>query len=379
MTAPRKAFVHSPELDQYPYPPECPFNTSRAGRTRAVLESMGLLGGADRVVTAAPAAGRDLLEMFHTADYLDALFEAPGREIDQRLFDMGLGTMDCPVFQGVYEANALACGGTLKAAELILAGEAAVVFHPAGGLHHAFPDRAAGFCYMNDIVLACMVLTDAGRRVLFLDIDVHHTDGVQEAFYARNDVLTISMHESGHTLFPGTGFEGDTGVGSGEGYSVNLPFPAEAYDEAYMGAFREVVVPLAGVFDADVLVLEAGADALAGDPLAHLCLTNNVYVDIIEALQAVGKPILVTGGGGYNIENTVRAWALVWSCLCGEQQGHDDMMAGMGGVMLESTDWHGGLRDRVLAPSLEQREAVDAGVAAMIEKVKRHVFPRHGL
>ncbi|MBT3381758.1 MAG: acetoin utilization protein AcuC [Lentisphaerae bacterium] len=376
--APKKVFIHSPELDLYPYPPECPFNTSRAGRTHGIAKSMGLLAGADRSVISAPPAERNVLEMYHTADYLDALASAPERQIDQRLFDMGLGTMDCPVFPGVYEANALACGGTVKGAQLIADREATVVFHPAGGLHHAFPDRAAGFCYMNDIVLACMVLADAGRRVLFLDVDVHHTDGVQEAFYAREDVLTISMHESGRTLFPGTGFEGDIGVGSGEGYTVNLPFPADTYDDIYLEAFMEVVVPLVEAFEPDVLVVEAGADALAGDPLAHLCLTNNVYVDIIEALLAAGKPMLVTGGGGYNIENTVRAWALLWSCLCGDR-GHDDMMAGMGGVMLGSTDWHGGLRDRLLAPSPETREVVAADVGAMVEKVKQNVFPRHGL
>jgi acetoin utilization protein AcuC len=140
------------------------------------------------------------------------------------------------------------------------------------------------------------------------------------------------------------------------------------------------VLPLLHAFNPDVIVLEAGADTLAGDPLAGLSLTNNTMADVINLLLAFGKPILAVGGGGYNVENAVRAWALVWTALCGDQAG-DDFTAGMGGVMLENMDWHGGagLRDRILIPSRFQRESVAPEVDHVIEQVKQHIFPLHGL
>jgi acetoin utilization protein AcuC len=226
-----------------------------------------------------------------------------------------------------------------------------------------------------------MELADAGKRVLFLDIDVHHCDGVQAAFYDRKDVMTISLHQDGRTLFPGCGFVDEIGDGEGEGYSVNLPLPPGTYDEIWLKAFREVVLPVIHAYGPDAIVLEAGADTLAGDPLAGLSLTNNVHVEVINALLAFGKPILATGGGGYNVENTVRAWSLVWTALCGEQRD-DDMIAGMGGVMLETTEWANGtagLRDRVLIPSEEQRKAVDPVVDQVIADVKNTILPIHGI
>ena len=168
-----------------------------------------------------------------------------------------------------------------------------------------------------------MVLAEQGKKVLYLDVDVHHGDGVAYAFYDRNDVMTISLHQNPRTLFPGTGFEDEIGTGKGRGYCVNIPLPIGTYDDAYMLAIKTVVLPLIRAFKPDVFVFELGADALAGDPLANLALTNNVYADIINHLLAFDKPILMTGGGGYNVENTVRAWALAWSVLCGADAGHD--------------------------------------------------------
>jgi acetoin utilization protein AcuC len=289
----------------------------------------------------------------------------------------GLGTSDCPVFAGMYPYATWAAGASVTAAKSILDGRAKVAFNPSGGSHHAFSDRAGGFCYVNDIVLACMVLAQAGKRVVFLDIDVHHCDGVQAAFYGRRDVMTISLHQDGRTLFPGTGFVEEIGEGPGKGFAVNVPLPMGMYDAAYMTTIRKVVLPLLHAYNPDVIVLEVGADTLAGDPLANLSLTNNTMADVIELVLAFGKPILATGGGGYNVENTARAWALVWTALCGEDRRDD--MAGMGGVLLETTDWSGGLRDRQLAPDKAQRDAVDQIANQTIEHVKRLVFPLHGL
>ena len=373
------AFVHSPALEQYPYPPDCPFNTSRAGKARQILLSTGLLGGRGQREVAPAPAGREALLEFHTAKYLDALLRAPQGELTVEGLHMGLGTPDCPVFVGMYEYAALAAGATLTAAELILSGEAAVAFNPSGGYHHAGPSRAAGFCYVNDVVLGCLKLTAAGRRVVFLDVDAHHCDGVQEAFYSRRDVMTISLHQNGRTLFPGTGWEDDIGVGDGAGYSVNVPLPVGTHDEAFARAIREVALPLIGAYGPDVIVLELGMDGLAGDPLANLELTNNAYADVIERALEFGRPVLATGGGGYHVENTARGWALAWSVLCGQADATEDGAAGLGGVMLGSTDWSGGLRDPLRAPSAEQRMRIDPVVDATIQKVKSNVFPIHGL
>ncbi|MHC4483033.1 MAG: arginase family protein, partial [Planctomycetota bacterium] len=314
----------------------------------------------------------------HTARYLHALKSAAQGRWNAEALNMGIGTSDCPVFKGLYDYAVLATGATLTAAELILSGSAEVGFNPSGGFHHAGPERASGFCYINDVALACIVLAEAGKRVLYLDVDVHHGDGVAYGFYDRRDVMTISLHETPAALFPGTGFEDEIGTGDGKGYCVNVPLPIGTYDEMYMKAFQAIVLPLIGAYNPDVIVFELGADALAGDPLAHLCLTNNVYAEIIKHLLSFNKPILATGGGGYNVENTARAWALAWSVLCGETNEYD-MNLGVGGVMLESTDWQGGLRDREFVVRSQQREMVLPGIETAIEKVKANVFGLHGL
>ena len=370
-------FLHSSDLEQYNYPGDCPFSTKRAALTHKTVASMGLLSGPDRTETAPVKATRKELEMFHVPRYLDALERAGKGDLDPDGFAMGLGTPDCPVFRGMYDYAALAAGASITGARLILSGDADVAFNPSGGYHHAGPAKAAGFCYINDVVLAAMVLARAGKRVLFFDVDAHHSDGVQNAFYARKDVMTISMHESGKTLFPGTGFEDEMGVGEGTGYSVNIPLPVGTYDAAFVRAFAEVVLPLMKAFDPDIIIMELGMDALAGDPLAHLHLTNNAHVEIISDVLALDKPILATGGGGYNIDNTARGWALAWSVLCGEQI--DDMSIGLGGVMLENRDWLGGLRDRVLLSDAGLRGEVDAQIETTVRKIRSTVFPLHGI
>ena len=374
----KAAFIYSPDFEKYHYPPDCPFNISRAGKTRKILNSMGLLTGKNKFEAVPESADRLTLKKFHSAHYIHALKNAAKGKLGIEAFNMGIGTPDCPVFKDMYDYSALAAGATLKGASLILSGEADIAFNPSGGFHHAQRETAAGFCYINDVVLACIAFAEAGKKVLYLDVDVHHGDGVADAFYDRSDVMTISLHQNPKTLFPGTGFEDEIGLKNGKGYCVNIPLPIGTYDEAYTKAFNEIVVPLMTAFEPDVIVFELGADGLAGDPLAHLQLTNNVYAKIAERLLETEKPILATGGGGYHIENTVRAWALCWSVFCGEDNSYD-MNIGMGGVMLESTDWQAGLRDRVLTVTNQQEIAVTAAIENTIETLKKNVFKIHGL
>lgn len=378
MPARKAAFIHSEEIEQYSYPENCPFKAQRAGQVRKTLCNMGLLSG-DGIGEVPPtAADRMVVKKFHSPRYLHALKNASKGKWTPEALHMGIGQEDTPLFFGMYDYALLATGATLTGARLILSGEADVAFNPSGGYHHAFPEKAAGFCYINDNVIASMALTEAGKRVLYLDVDVHHGDGVAHAFYQRPDVMTISFHENPKMLYPGTGFEDEIGDGPGRGYCVNLPIPVGTFDQAYLHAFDEIAMPLIKAYAPDVIVFELGADTLSGDPLAHLQLTNNAYVDMINRLLSFGLPILMTGGGGYHFDNAVRAWALAWTVLSGQDVA-DGLEAAVGGVMLESTDWQGGLRDRELAVSDQQRQQVLPVLDASIETIKAKVFPIHGL
>jgi len=373
----KSVFLHSLELEKYSYPDSSPFKTQRAALTRKTLLSMGLLDGISRVEIPPHKASRDELEGFHTPAYLDAVQAAERGDLTPVAFAMGLGTPDCPIFKGMYDYACWAAGASITGAELLLAGEAHVAFNPSGGFHHAQAAKAAGFCYINDAVLAALVFTKSAKRVLFLDLDVHHCDGVQAAFYNRYDVLTISLHESGNSLFPGTGFEDEIGAGPGEGFTVNIPLPAGTYDAAYVRAFKEAALPLIRAYSPDFIIMEIGMDALAGDPLAHLQLTNNAYAEVIGLVSDFGRPLLALGGGGYNVENTVRGWTLAWSVMCGDSAA--DWALAMGGVMLQNTEWFGGLRDRQVVPDTAARIRIEEQINATVARIRERVFPYHGL
>ncbi|MBN1481793.1 acetoin utilization protein AcuC [candidate division KSB1 bacterium] len=372
-------FLYSEQLEKYSYPKGCPFKIERTPRLRKTLASMGLLHGHGRREVEPQPAARHMLEIFHTPRYLDALKASENGGWDIDALHMGIGGPDTPVFKGMHDYGALACGATLYGADLLLSGEADIVFNSFGGFHHAGPELAAGFCYINDVAIACLHLAQRGQRVLYLDIDVHHGDGVQNSVYDRKEVMTISMHESGRFLFPGTGFEDEIGEGEGRGFSVNMPLPPRTYNDAFMRCFNEIAIPLINTFDADIFVFELGADGLAGDPLAHLKLTNDVYQRVLEFLLSQHKPLLMTGGGGYNIDNTVRAWSLAWSVATGVHEDAEAMKFGLGGVMLESTDWMGGFHDHDQPVTDEQRRRVDPEIEKTIRKLKDTLFPIHGL
>jgi len=374
----RLAFLYSPEIEGLSYPPDCPFKTQRAGLTRQRLRSFGLLGLDGRAEVAARKASLTELEQFHTRRYLDELQRAAGGDLTVEGLHLGLGGPDTPVGKDTFEYGAWACGAGLVAADLLLEHRADIAFNLLGGFHHAVAERAAGFCFLNDVVLACQKLAGAGKRVLYLDVDAHHGDGVQAAFYRRNDVMTVSLHETGRTLFPWGGFEDEIGEGPGRGYNVNVSLPPGTYDDAFLGAFDGVAVPLLEFYRPDVIVLELGLDTLAGDPLTHLRLTNNVVVEVLERLLRSNCPMLVAGGGGYHVENTVRGWALAWRTCCSENDEYD-FGFGMGGVMLGSTEWAGGLRDRTLVVTAEQRRAVESELQATLDRVQQHIFQLHGL
>jgi acetoin utilization protein AcuC len=235
----------------------------------------------------------------------------------------GLGTSDNPVFEGIYDASRLVAGGSIDAARRIVE-EDCSAFNFAGGLHHAMPDRASGFCIFNDPALAIRVLRRRFDRVLYVDIDAHHGDGVQEIFYRDPNVLTISIHESGRYLFPGTGFIDELGEGPGLGYAVNVPMPPSSGDAAYERAFEEIVPRLFEKFRPEAVVAQLGADAHYADPLTDLNPTLSGYGRLVSRikeladLHAEGR-LLALGGGGYNLKVVPVAWAVALQIMKGEE------------------------------------------------------------
>ena len=311
----KTAFLYTDAFAAFEYGPGHPLKPVRLKLTYDLIRACGLLDPSDpRLVQPIPARTEDLLS-FHTRDYIDILRAsnsgrpAPGAEA------YGLGPGDNPVFPGMFDWSRLIAGASLAAAEMVDSGETATAFNIAGGLHHAHPSRASGFCYINDPVLAIQLLVDRGRRVAYIDIDAHHGDGVQEAFYGTDRVLTISLHETGRMLFPGSGYENETGADVGSGYSVNVPLPPETDDDLFSYAFRSTVPPLIDAFRPDIIVSQLGVDAFRTDPLAHLNVTTNGFCEIVRMIRDLSPKWVALGGGGYDIANVARAWTLAWAIM----------------------------------------------------------------
>ena len=267
----RSAFVYSPEYLGYKLSDEHPLNPIRLALTESLIDACGLLDGPD-VFRAEPRTATDDEIMYaHDREYVDRvrdLGHAP-RYANPAL-DFGLGTGDNPVFPNMHEASALVAGGSLVAAELVTSGQALHAFNPGGGLHHADRQRASGFCVYNDCAVAIAWLRMLGLRVLYTDTDAHHGDGAQNIFYEDPGVLTISFHETGRYLFPGTGFVDERGSGAGLGYAINVPLMPYTDHASFVECYDLVVPPLARAFKPDIIVAQNGCDGHAIDPLTHL-------------------------------------------------------------------------------------------------------------
>jgi acetoin utilization protein AcuC len=311
----RTALVHSEAYGRFDYGPEHPLRMERLGLTWRLMEAYGLttLGGA--LVTSPDPASEEAIAEFHTTAYIEMLKAADsGREPRGAAF-FGLGPGDNPIFPGVWEVARLVAGGSMLAADLVARGDVDRAFHFAGGLHHAVQNRASGFCYVNDPVLAILRLRARGLRVAYVDIDAHHGDGVQIAFYSDPSVLTVSTHERGDRLFPGTGFVDEVGEREGVGYAVNLPLEAYTDSEMYLEAFDAVVPPLVGAFRPDVIVAQLGIDSHRTDPLTHLALDVQGFTAAVRRVVGLAPRIVALGGGGYDVRNVARAWTAAWAVL----------------------------------------------------------------
>ena len=308
--SPRAAVVWTPEFLTYRLSPDHPLNPVRLDLTIRLAGELGVLDGVD-LLEPEPAPDAEL-HRAHVPSYLEAVRLAPVKGDDPA---HGLGTDDNPIFEGMHEASCLVCGGSLLAAREIAEGRADRAVNIAGGLHHAMRDHAAGFCVYNDCAVAISWLLDHGfERIAYVDVDVHHGDGVQAAFYHDPRVLTISLHQHPLTLWPGTGWPAEYGEGPAAGSAVNVALPPGTADAGWLRAFHAVVPSLLEAFRPQVLVTQCGADTHAEDPLAHLRLSVDghrmIYRELRElAEHTAGGKWLALGGGGYGLFRVVpRSW-----------------------------------------------------------------------
>jgi acetoin utilization protein AcuC len=296
-----------------------PFTVERYRLAYELLKELGLLDGAAVVRVDSPLAPEADLAAFHHPDYLARLREFSAAGAGRADFRFGLGDVENPVFPGMYEWARRCCGGTLEATRLVVDGGFRAAFNPAGGYHHAQPARASGFSYLNDAAIAIGTLVRRGLRVAYLDLDAHHGDGVQQAFYATDRVLTISLHETGKDFYPQTGFADELGEGAGYGYAVNVPFLRHADDLVFEQAFSRVVLPLLAAYRPDVLFTQVGVDGMRSDPLTRLEFTTRSFEFAARSLRELKLPWVVLGGGGYEPLNVARGWALFWGTALGAE------------------------------------------------------------
>jgi acetoin utilization protein AcuC len=330
MTSPKDpyekaAFVYSDAFTRYKFTEDHPFNPKRLEMTLDLMRTLGVLHQ-EEFVTPVPATEAQLLAV-HDSRYLDAVRRASQPDANPDDFSAwGLGTEDTPIFQGMHEASALISGGTLLAADLVMSGQAAHALNMAGGLHHAHRASASGFCVYNDIAVAIAHVREKyGARVAYIDTDAHHGDGVQWLFYEDPDVLTISFHETGKYLYPGTGEIIERGEGRGYGYSLNVPLEAFTEDDSWMNAVRAVLEPVLDKFAPDIIIHQNGCDAHRYDPLTHLSATTRIYAEMPRLTRELahkfcGGRWVAVGGGGYEIWRVVpRAWTMLWAEMAGRE------------------------------------------------------------
>jgi acetoin utilization protein AcuC len=370
----RAAYVYDDRLSLHVLSDGHPMQPVRLQYTNALLRGYAAFDDPGALVVTPRPATREELLMFHTEVYLKAVERlSNGEDVrDAGLF--GFSKMgDNPIYDGMYEAALLSTGASVQAAGLIADGVVPRAFAPAGGLHHAESGHASGFCIFNDPVIAIKALRKRGLRVCYVDIDAHHGDGVQNAFYREADVMTISVHEGPRWLFPGTGEVNEIGEGNGKGFSVNLPFYPNTPDDVFVSAFDEMLLPLIKAFKPDVLATQLGADAYIHDPLTQLGMTTHGYEALVERFDALGYPWLAFGGGGYDLDAVPRCWALAYGIMLG-RRWPDVLPSGAQAFLVSEA-----LRDGAVTVGNASLTKASAWAEEKIKELKRLIFPLHGL
>lgn len=374
----KTAFIYTDEFSKFDYGPTHPFKIFRLKLTYELIKAYGLLSLPGTKYIEAKMSEDEELLLFHDSEYIEVLKAANiGIEILGAYY-YGLGPGDNPIFKGLFDWSKLVTGASLQAAAMVDDGEVDIAFNISGGLHHAVASSASGFCYINDIVIAIKSLLKRGRRIAYIDIDAHHGDGVQGAFYNTDKVLTISIHETGNMLFPGTGFEDEIGEGEGGGYSVNIPMPPFSDDELFVRAFNEIVPPLIKKFEPDIVVSQLGVDSFYSDPLTHLNYTNNGYCEVVRKIKAMSPKWVALGGGGYDIANVAKAWTLAWAIM-NEVEIPDEIPEDF----LKRYSYEGfsnvRLRDEIYLEKGVRKEQMRREVEKVVGFIKEKVFVKMGI
>jgi len=316
------ALVYGEELMKHRLSDQHPLQPIRVKLAVELIRSTGLIEHAHLLPPRRATIAE--LELVHSPAYVDLVRKLSDPEQRPRVAahlieEAGFGSADNPISDELHEGTSLVVGATMVGAQAIESGSALHVFSPSGGLHHAHRDRASGFCTYDDPAIACQWLKDQGHRVAYVDVDVHHGDGVEDIFYTDPDVLTISLHESGRYLFPGTGFPEDSGSGKGRGAAASLPFLPFTWDEPWLEGFEKVVPAMLRRFKPTVLVTQDGCDTHYLDPLAHIAATTRIWPRVGRMFHELAHELcegrwLALGGGGYAIYEVVpRAWTLFFA------------------------------------------------------------------
>lgn len=307
----KTVFVYDDAFISYDFGPFHPLKPIRLKLMAELARSMNLLDSPQISVVKPAMADVEQIQLFHTREYV-GIVERSSRT-GEGLLDLG----DTPAFKGCFESSRLYVGGSILGADLLMQGSADHAFNPAGGLHHAHPDSASGFCIFNDpaIVVAYLKHRYGTKRALYLDVDAHHGDGVMYGFYSDPSLLNIDFHEDGRYLFPGTGFPHEIGKGEARGLKVNVPLYPGAGDQTYLKAFREIVPRMVEAFQPEVMLMQCGADSHFDDRLANLRLTTTCYEEMVRTIHELAHKIcngriLLFGGGGYSLSSVVRCWTL---------------------------------------------------------------------
>ena len=364
------AFIYSDDFVGYNFGPGHALQPQRLVMTYELLTAYGAFDlPGSRLVAAQPAREGDIL-LAHDPEYVEVVRRLSQGEPVANPLIYGFGAIDNPPFAGMYEASLLYVGASIQAAELVASGEERVAFNISGGLHHAMRSRASGFCIFNDPVIVIQKLLREFDKVAYVDIDAHHGDGVQDAFYTSNRVLTVSIHESGAYLFPGTGYVHELGAGEGKGFSVNLPLVPGSGDASLLSVFRQGALPILSEFDAPVIVAQFGADGHFGDPLAHLSYTADGWLEAVREILSLGKPTVALGGGGYDPSAVCRMWTLAYGAMVGRGFPEDipAEFQKRWGVKVLRDDW-------VPKPSASDERRVAQQAARTLEELRRLVFP----
>jgi acetoin utilization protein AcuC len=376
----QSVFIYSDVMSRFDFGPDHPFKPERAQKTYDLCWRYGLLGYQGMAVLAPEPIDPTLLTLFHDPEYLRLLQQADLGRVELNMLAHGLGTPDTPILKGIYEWSRMAVGGTHFCLQQILAHKIQVAFNPLGGFHHAMPDNAQGFCYLNDGVIAVQAARrqNPDLKIAYIDLDAHHGNGVQHAFYQDPKLLFISLHETGRTLYPWSGAETEIGAGPGRGFTVNAPLEPDTDDEVYDFVFDAIVPPLVQSFAPQVIIAELGADTLVSDPLTHLKLTNNSYQRSLKKLLELCPLILGLGGGGYDLYRTARCWTLAWAIL-NNLEPMDEYAGSVGGMMFGPENEVGSLYDHPFRSTGETKETALREARRVVAYIQKEVFPLHGI